>query len=182
MPRVSPSAPDNPRTPAITPTSYTHGQAAQPTTVGKRACLWIQDLLLDLRNLRRARSDLRFRGVKGTTGSQASFLAIFANDDDKVEELDALVTAKAGFASAFIITSQTYSRKVDLDVVGALASFGCTCERIGGDLRHLAAWKEVEEPFEKDQIGSSAMAFKVRVFRCCVQVLRLWHALLGFKH
>ena len=141
---------------------YTHGQPAQLTTVGKRACLWIQDLLMDLRNIARAKADLRFRGVKGTTGSQASFLQIFGNDHDKVEQLDELVTRKAGFdhAPAFIISSQTYSRKIDLDVSNALASFGATCQRIAGDIRHLATFKELEEPFEKDQIGSSAMAYK----------------------
>ncbi|KAF7508664.1 adenylosuccinase ade13 [Endocarpon pusillum] len=141
---------------------YTHGQPAQLTTVGKRACLWIQDLLMDLRNISRARSDLRFRGVKGTTGSQASFLQIFNNDHDKVEKLDELVTKKAGFghAPAYIISSQTYSRKIDLDVSNALASFGATCQRIAGDIRHLAMFKELEEPFEKQQVGSSAMAYK----------------------
>lgn len=138
---------------------YTHGQPAQLTTVGKRACLWIQDLLMDIRNLARARDDLRFRGVKGTTGTQASFLQIFHNDHDKVEKLDELVTKKAGFPSAFIISSQTYSRKIDADVLNALGSFGATCERIGGDIRHLATFKEMEEPFEKDQIGSSAMVW-----------------------
>ncbi|KAI9890550.1 MAG: adenylosuccinase ade13 [Vezdaea aestivalis] len=139
---------------------YTHGQPAQLTTVGKRACLWIQDLLMDLRALTRAKDDLRFRGVKGTTGTQASFLAIFNGDHAKVEALDELVTAKAGFPSAWIISSQTYSRKVDLEISNALSSFGTTCQRICTDLRHLAMLKEVEEPFEKDQIGSSAMAYK----------------------
>ncbi len=132
---------------------YTHGQPAQLTTVGKRACLWISDLLMDLRNLERARSDIRFRGVKGTTGTQASFLAIFNGDHSKVEELDELVTKKAGFQSAYAISSQTYSRKIDVDVANALSSFGTTCQRIGSDIRHLAMMKEVEEPFEKDQIG-----------------------------
>lgn len=141
---------------------YTHGQPAQLTTVGKRACLWIQDLLMDVRNISRAKSDLRFRGVKGTTGTQASFLQIFNNDHGKVEKLDELVTQKAGFdhAPAYIISSQTYSRKIDLDVSNALASFGATCQRMAGDIRHLAMFKEMEEPFEKDQIGSSAMAYK----------------------
>jgi adenylosuccinate lyase len=139
---------------------YTHYQAAQLTTVGKRACLWIQDLLFDLRNLTRARDDLGFRGVKGTTGTQASFLAIFGGDHEKVEELDRLVTEFAGFKYAYPITSQTYSRKIDADVISALSSFGATCQRIGSDIRHLAATKEIEEPFEKDQIGSSAMAYK----------------------
>ena len=149
---------------------YTHGQPAQLTTVGKRACLWIQDLLMDLRNLERARSDIRFRGVKGTTGTQASFLALFNGDHAKVEELDELVTKKAGFESTFTITSQTYSRKIDVDVCNAFGSFGATCERIGGDIRHLAMFKELEEPFEKDQIGSSAMAYKrnpMRAERLC---------------
>ena len=141
---------------------YTHGQPAQLTTVGKRACLWIQDLLMDLRNISRARSDLRFRGVKGTTGTQASFLQIFEGDHDKVERLDELVTEKAGFnhAPAYIISSQTYSRKIDVDVSNALSSFGATCQRLASDIRHLATFKELEEPFEKDQIGSSAMAYK----------------------
>ncbi|KAF2229234.1 putative adenylosuccinate lyase Ade13 [Viridothelium virens] len=139
---------------------YTHGQPAQLTTVGKRACLWIQDLLIDLQKLERARDDLRFRGAKGTTGTQASFLQIFNGDHEKVERLDELITAKAGFKSAFIITSQTYSRKIDVEVINALGSFGATCEHIGGDIRHLAMFKELEEPFEKDQIGSSAMAYK----------------------
>lgn len=140
--------------------AYTHLQPAQLTTTGKRACLWIQDLLMDLRNIERAREDLRFRGVKGTTGTQASFLQIFSGDHSKVEKLDELVTQKAGFESAFIISSQTYSRKIDGDVLNALGSFGATCERIGQDIRHLAAFKELEEPFESTQIGSSAMAYK----------------------
>ncbi|KAL9113517.1 MAG: hypothetical protein Q9227_002254 [Pyrenula ochraceoflavens] len=139
---------------------FTHLQPAQLTTVGKRACLWIQDLLMDLRNLERARSDLRFRGAKGTTGSQASFLQIFHGDHAKVEQLDELVTKKAGFPNAFTISAQTYSRKVDLDVSNALGSFGATCQRMTNDIRHLASMKEVEEPFESDQIGSSAMAYK----------------------
>ena len=145
---------------------YTHGQAAQLTTMGKRACLWIQDLLMDLRNLERARDELRFRGAKGTTGTQASFLQIFNNDHHKVEQLDMLITQKAGFNSAFIITGQTYSRKVDVDVLNALGSLGATCEKIGGDIRHLAMLKEMEEPFEKEQIGSSAMVpTRILLFR-----------------
>ncbi|KAF2156249.1 putative adenylosuccinate lyase Ade13 [Myriangium duriaei CBS 260.36] len=139
---------------------YTHLQPAQLTTVGKRACVWIQDLMMDLRAVQRAREDLEFRGVKGTTGTQASFLAIFDGDHDKVEQLDELVTKKAGFKSAYPIATQTYSRKVDLEVANAVCSFGSTCQRISTDIRHLANWKEIEEPFEKDQIGSSAMAYK----------------------
>ncbi|KAL8840754.1 MAG: hypothetical protein Q9170_001192 [Blastenia crenularia] len=144
---------------------YTHGQPAQLVTVGKRACGWIQDLLMDLRNLERARSDIRFRGVKGTVGTQASFLQIFKKDHTKVKQLDEIVTKKAGFDSAFIISSQTYSRKIDVDVGHALGSFGTTCQHIGGDIRHLAMLKELEEPFEKDQIGSSAMAYKQNPMR-----------------
>ncbi|KAF2174409.1 putative adenylosuccinate lyase Ade13 [Zopfia rhizophila CBS 207.26] len=140
--------------------AYTHLQPAQLTTVGKRACLWIQDLLKDLKNLERAREDLRFRGVKGTTGTQASFLQIFNGDHSKVEQLDELVTQKAGFESAYIISSQTYTRKIDVDVLNALSSFGATCEHIGQAIRLLASFKELEEPFESTQIGSSAMAYK----------------------
>jgi len=152
--------------------AYTHGQPAQPTTVGKRTTLWIKDLLRDLRNLERARDDLEyeFRGAKGTTGTQASFLALFSNDHAKVERLDELVTEKAGFRGASIVCSQTYSRKIDADVANAYSSFGATCMRICGDLRHLAMMKEIEEPFEKDQIGSSAMAYKrnpMRSERAC---------------
>ncbi|KAF2754198.1 adenylosuccinate lyase [Pseudovirgaria hyperparasitica] len=142
--------------------AYTHGQPAQLTTIGKRAALFITDLLMDLTNLEHSRDTLasRFRGCKGTTGTQASFLQVFHNDHDKVEQLDAVVTAKAGFKKAFTITSQTYSRKVDTTIINYLADFGATCERIGGDIRRMAANKEMEEPFEKDQIGSSAMAYK----------------------
>ncbi|KAL2055506.1 hypothetical protein ABVK25_004314 [Lepraria finkii] len=140
--------------------AYTHGQAAQPHTVGKRAALWIKDLLRDLRNLERARNDIEFRGVKGTTGTQASFLAIFHGDHAKVDTLDELVAQKAGFPNVCDISSQTYSRKIDVDVLNAYSSFGATCQRIGGDIRHLASIKEIEEPFESSQIGSSAMAYK----------------------
>ncbi|KAK3676849.1 adenylosuccinase ade13 [Recurvomyces mirabilis] len=141
---------------------YTHGQAAQMVTVGKRATIWIEDLLDDLHNLEHARDRLvaKFRGAKGTTGTQASFLAIFNGDHEKVKKLDELVTQKAGFTASVRSTTQTYSRKIDVDVVHALSSFGCTAERIGGDIRHLAMLKEMEEPFEQDQIGSSAMAYK----------------------
>jgi len=141
---------------------YTHGQPAQLVTVGKRASLWITDLLRCLRTLEAQRNEVlnSFRGVKGTTGTQASFLAIFKGEHGMVEKLDELVTKKAGFEDAEISTSQTYSRLIDVDVLHALSSFGCACERIGSDIRHLAMFKEVEEPFEADQIGSSAMAYK----------------------
>ncbi|XP_073405702.1 adenylosuccinate lyase [Dendrobates tinctorius] len=149
---------------------FTHYQPAQLTTVGKRACLWLQDLCMDLRNLERARNELRFRGVKGTTGTQASFLQLFDGDHDKVEELDRLVTSMAGFKRAYIVTGQTYSRKVDVEVLSVLASLGATVHKICTDIRLLANLKELEEPFEKEQIGSSAMPYKrnpMRSERCC---------------
>uniref|UniRef100_A0A2K6U6G4 Adenylosuccinate lyase n=1 Tax=Saimiri boliviensis boliviensis TaxID=39432 RepID=A0A2K6U6G4_SAIBB len=149
---------------------FTHFQPAQLTTVGKRCCLWIQDLCMDLQNLKRVRDDLRFRGVKGTTGTQASFLQLFEGDDHKVEQLDKMVTEKAGFKRAFIITGQTYSRKVDIEVLSVLASLGASVHKICTDIRLLANLKEMEEPFEKQQIGSSAMPYKrnpMRSERCC---------------
>lgn len=139
---------------------FTHFQPAQLTTVGKRACLWIQDLLVDLENLERLRRDLRFRGVKGTTGTQASFLALFDGDHGKVLALDRMVAARFDFARTYAVTGQTYPRKVDHEVLSALGSFGATTHRIGTDLRLLAHLKEVEEPFGAKQIGSSAMAYK----------------------
>jgi len=139
---------------------FTHFQPAQLTTVGKRATLWIQELLWDLRNLKRARDDIGFRGVKGTTGTQASFLTLFDGDHAKVEALDERVTQLSGFAFAYPVTSQTYSRKVDADVLGPLSSLGATAHKIATDIRLLANLKEVEEPFESTQIGSSAMAYK----------------------
>ncbi|KAL1486581.1 hypothetical protein MTO96_046897, partial [Rhipicephalus appendiculatus] len=141
---------------------------AQLTTVGKRACLWLQDLLMDLRNLKRAQDDLRFRGVKGTTGTQASFLQLFEGDHAKVQELDKLVTKMAGFDKAYIICGQTYTRKVDIDCLSALASLGASVHKICTDLRLLAHMKEVEEPFEKTQIGSSAMPYKRNPMRSAV--------------
>jgi len=149
---------------------FTHLQPAQLTTVGKRACLWLQDLLTDERSLSRLRNELRFRGVKGTTGTQASFLSLFNGDEGKVKELDKLVTKMAGFYSALIVCGQTYSRKVDLEVISALSSFGASVHKMCSDLRILANMKEIEEPFEKTQIGSSAMAYKrnpMRSERCC---------------
>jgi len=129
--------------------AHTHLQPAQLTTVGKRATLWIADLLMDERALLRCRDDLRFRGVKGTTGTQASFLQLFNDDSTKVKNLDKRVAQLAGFASCYPVTGQTYSRKVDVEVVSALASLGCSVHKICSDLRLLASRKEVEEPFEK---------------------------------
>ncbi|XP_058061635.1 adenylosuccinate lyase [Anopheles bellator] len=149
---------------------FTHLQPAQLTTVGKRCTLWVQDLLMDERALRGCRENLRFRGVKGTTGTQASFLQLFAGDGDKVRELDRTVTKLAGFERYYAVTGQTYSRKVDLEIVSALASLGATVHKMCSDLRLLASRKELEEPFEQTQIGSSAMPYKrnpMRSERCC---------------
>ncbi|MCL4131140.1 UNVERIFIED_CONTAM: hypothetical protein GTU68_053901 [Idotea baltica] len=149
---------------------FTHLQPAQLTTVGKRACIWIQDLLMDERAMSRARNDLCFRGVKGTTGTQASFLQLFEGKHEKVKQLDLLVTKKAGFSKPYPICGQTYSRKVDVECLNVLASLGATIHKICTDLRLLAHMKEVEEPFEASQIGSSAMAYKrnpMRSERCC---------------
>ncbi|CAB3384600.1 Hypothetical predicted protein [Cloeon dipterum] len=154
-----------------TPTlGFTHFQPAQMTTVGKRACLWLQDLLMDERALRRVHSELRFRGVKGTTGTQASFLQLFDGDGEKVKQLDRRVCQLSGFERSFLVCGQTYTRKQDTEVVNALASLGASVHKMCTDVRLLASLKEVEEPFEKDQIGSSAMAYKrnpMRSERCC---------------
>lgn len=149
---------------------FTHLQPAQLTTVGKRSTLWIQDLLMDERALSRCLEDLCFRGVKGTTGTQASFLQLFEGDSEKVKLLDKKVTELAGFKKPYAVTGQTYTRKVDLEVVSALASLGASVHKICSDLRILASLKEVEEPFESTQIGSSAMPYKrnpMRSERCC---------------
>uniref|UniRef100_A0AAX7SDE4 Adenylosuccinate lyase n=1 Tax=Astatotilapia calliptera TaxID=8154 RepID=A0AAX7SDE4_ASTCA len=146
---------------------FTHFQPAQLTTVGKRACLWLQDLVMDVRNLERARDDLRFRGVKGTTGTQASFLQLFQGDHDKVEELDKMVTEMAGFKKAYLVTGQTYSRKVDVDCLATLTRLGASVHKICTDICLLANLKEIEEPFEKEQIGSSAMPYKMHAERSC---------------
>ncbi|MCB9897312.1 MAG: adenylosuccinate lyase [Planctomycetes bacterium] len=145
---------------ALPTLGYTHFQPAQPTTVGKRACLWIQDLVDDLHALRRVRTELRFRGVKGTTGTQASFLSLFDGDHEKVRRLDALLTERMGFACRWSVTGQTYSRKSDFVVLAALAGLAQSASKMATDLRLLAHLKEVEEPYEAQQIGSSAMPYK----------------------
>lgn len=145
-------------------------QPAQLTTVGKRATLWLSDLLINERALRRCRGDLRARGVKGTTGTQASFLQLFNGDSKKVKELDHRVAKLAGFERSYAVTGQTYSRLVDLEVISALAGLGATVHKMCSDLRLLASHKEIEEPFEETQIGSSAMPYKrnpMRSERCC---------------
>ncbi|HEY2783627.1 MAG TPA: adenylosuccinate lyase [Fimbriiglobus sp.] len=139
---------------------FTHFQPAQLTTVGKRACLWLFDLVLDLRELERRRDELPFRGVKGTTGTQASFLALFHGDHGKVKQLDMLVAEKMGFARVFPVTGQTYSRKVDTQVLDGLSGLAQSAHKWGNDLRLLAHRQEIDEPYEADQVGSSAMAYK----------------------
>jgi adenylosuccinate lyase len=138
----------------------THLQSAQPTTVGKRATLWMQDLVLDLADIDYRIATLPFRGVKGTTGTQASFLEIFGGDHAKVRELDALVTSKMGFAHSIPVSGQTYSRKVDAQVLAVVAGVASSAMKFSGDIRVLQSVGEIEEPFETEQIGSSAMAYK----------------------
>jgi len=139
---------------------FTHFQPAQPTTVGKRSCLWIQDLLMDLANLARLRQELRFRSIKGTTGTQASFLALFDGRHEPVEALEKAVAEAFAFDSVYAVTGQTYPRKVDHELLSALGSFGASVHRMATDIRLLCNMREVEEPFGKNQIGSSAMAYK----------------------
>ncbi|GMV90277.1 MAG: adenylosuccinate lyase [Candidatus Hydrogenedentota bacterium] len=145
---------------------YTHYQPAQVVTVGKRACLWAQDILFDIEDLERARDRLRCRGVKGTTGTQASFLALFDGDHGKVLALEARVSEKLGFDRAYAVTGQTYPRKVDTQVLQVLASIGESVHKFATDMRLLQNLKEIEEPFESKQIGSSAMAYKRNPMRC----------------
>jgi adenylosuccinate lyase len=149
---------------------FTHFQPAQLTTVGKRAVLWCYDFVLDLKELERRRDELPFRGAKGTTGTQASFLALFRGDHNKVRHLDALVAKKMGFGTCFPVTGQTYSRKIDTQVLDALSGVAQSAHKWGSDLRLLAHRQEIDEPFEEKQIGSSAMAYKrnpMRAERLC---------------
>jgi adenylosuccinate lyase len=139
---------------------YTHLQPAQLTTVGKRATLWIQDLVLDIVDIDYRIASLPLRGVKGTTGTQASFLRLFNGDHAKVRELDRRVTARMGFTSSIPVTGQTYTRKLDAAVLGAVAGLAASAAKFASDMRLLQAFGEIEEPFEKEQIGSSAMAYK----------------------
>ena len=150
--------------------AYTHFQPAQPTTVGKRAALWAQDFLWDLHEVRRVGENLRFLGAKGATGTQASFLALFGGDSRKVEELDRAVAARAGFEKRQLVSGQTYSRKQDAFVLAALSGFAQSAHKCATDLRLLQHEGEIEEPFEKKQIGSSAMPYKrnpMRAERIC---------------
>ena len=139
---------------------FTHFQAAQLVTVGKRATLWIQDLILDLDDVIYRKDNLRLRGAKGTTGTQASFMALFDNDDEKVKMIDDLICNKMGFEKSFAVTGQTYTRKVDYQVLSSLSQIAQSLHKMTNDIRLLQSLKEIEEPFEKAQIGSSAMAYK----------------------
>ena len=139
---------------------YTHLQPAQPTTVVKRATLWMQDLLIDLEDLEYRVRTLPFRGVKGTTGTQASFLELFEGDHDKVRRLDQVVTRKMGFAASLAVTGQTYSRKLDAGILAVLAGIAASAAKFAGDIRMLQSFGEMAEPRETEQIGSSAMAYK----------------------
>lgn len=139
---------------------FTHFQAAQPTTVGKRAALWLQDLILDCQNLDFLIDNIMLRGVKGTTGTQASFLSLFNGKTDKVIQLEKLVLKKLGYKAAYGVTGQTYTRKFDYSVLSVLSMIAQSAYKFANDLRLLQHLKEVEEPFESEQIGSSAMAYK----------------------
>ena len=146
--------------------AFTHYQAAQLTTVGKRATLWCYEFVMDLEELEYRRDHLRLRGVKGTTGTQASFMALFNGDHERIKALDRMVAEKMGLPVTYTVTGQTYSRKVDAALVGSLAGLAATVHKLANDLRLLANLKEVEEPFEAEQVGSSAMAYKRNPMRC----------------
>jgi adenylosuccinate lyase len=139
---------------------FTHFQPAQLTTVGKRATLWMQDLVMDVENIDHVLSTLKLRGVKGTTGTQASFMTLFEGDESKVKALDVMVAKRMGFEKSYGVTGQTYPRKLDSIVLNTLSEVAQSAYKFSNDLRLLQSMKEVEEPFEKNQIGSSAMAYK----------------------
>ncbi len=140
--------------------SFTHFQPAQPTTVGKRATLWLQEFLMDLADLEYVRGSLKLLGSKGTTGTQASFQELFNGDQETIDRIDPMIAKKMGFASCYPVSGQTYSRKVDTRVVNVLSGIAASATKMSNDIRLLQHLKEVEEPFEKNQIGSSAMAYK----------------------
>ena len=140
--------------------AFTHFQPAQPTTVGKRATLWMQEFLMDLQDLEYVKSTLKLLGSKGTTGTQASFLELFDGDQEKIDQIDPMIAKKLGFEACYPVSGQTYSRKVDTRVLNVLAGIAASAHKFSNDIRLLQHLKEVEEPFEKTQIGSSAMAYK----------------------
>lgn len=140
--------------------AFTHFQPAQPTTVGKRATLWIQEFAMDLEDLEYVKSTLKLLGSKGTTGTQASFLELFEGDQETIDKIDPMIAKKMGFEACYPVSGQTYSRKVDTRVLNVLAGIAASAHKFSNDIRLLQHLKEVEEPFEKSQIGSSAMAYK----------------------
>ncbi len=140
--------------------AFTHFQPAQPTTVGKRATLWLQEFLMDLEDLTYVQSTLKLLGSKGTTGTQASFLELFDGDQETIDKIDPMIAKKMGFEACYPVSGQTYSRKVDTRVLNILAGIAASAHKMSNDIRLLQHLKEVEEPFEKTQIGSSAMAYK----------------------
>lgn len=145
---------------------FTHFQPAQPTTVGKRASLWLQDILMDFEQIEFQISQMKLLGSKGTTGTQASFMELFDGDSDKCKQLDKKIAEKMGYKSCFAVSGQTYSRKLDAQVLSVLGSIAQSAAKFSNDLRLLQNLKELEEPFEKSQIGSSAMAYKRNPMRC----------------
>jgi adenylosuccinate lyase len=166
---------------ALPALAYTHLQPAQLTTVGKRACLWIQDLVEDYREVARRRREMRLRGAKGTTGTQASFMTLFDGDEGKVVELDRRLAAKLGFERTWPITGQTYPRKADSQLLSTLSGIGESLHKMGNDIRLLQSFGEVTEPFGKSQVGSSAMPYKrnpMRSERMCSLSRRLLTAAL----
>ena len=160
---------------ANTPTlGFTHFQPAQLTTVGKRASLWAYEFVLDIEELDTRLKRLRFRGVKGTTGTQASFLELFDGDDDKVKALDEIVTEKMEFNKSYQVTGQTYSRKIDAQIGAVLSGIAQTAHKFSNDIRLLQHLKEIEEPFEENQIGSSAMAAGSIAFSSISRISSSW--------
>ncbi len=145
---------------AVPTLAFTHFQPAQPTTVGKRATLWTQEFMMDLDDLEYVLSSLKLLGSKGTTGTQASFLELFEGDEEKIDKIDPMIAEKMGFKACYPVSGQTYSRKVDTRVMNILAGIAASAHKMSNDIRLLQHLKEVEEPFEKNQIGSSAMAYK----------------------
>ena len=146
--------------------AFTHFQPAQPTTVGKRATLWLNELLLDLEDLNYVLSTMKLLGCKGTTGTQASFVELFEGDEEKIRKIDPMIAEKMGFSGCVPVSGQTYSRKVDTRVLNVLAGIAQSAHKFSNDIRLLQHLKEIEEPFEKSQIGSSAMAYKRNPMRC----------------
>ena len=145
---------------ALPTLAFTHFQPAQPTTVGKRACLWLQEFTLDLEDIEHVLGRMKLLGSKGTTGTQASFLELFDGDQEKIDRIDPMIAEKMGFRECYAVSGQTYSRKVDTRVLNVLAGVAASAHKMSNDIRLLQHLKEVEEPFEKNQIGSSAMAYK----------------------